>query len=256
MREQSRDRKRLRALRDFSEAMLASVRQGIGANKRDFLIFVLLSLVYQFISNASLALLFLAVGVSLPVLKVYCVASVIFTVLVIPISINGLGLREGLFVSFARFLHISPEAGVSVSLLIAFVNLLNASAGGIVYLRKRTLMRSSESDSAPNHWEQFLAFNWLIDRAADFFYEFKFGIRSAGVITTEKLGLGSAESEPYQPVRYRDFYTFLETASVVPKGKCVYGLWRRNGPSRLFSRPPAFPQSDRGRDLIRPTAES
>ncbi len=69
----------------------------------------------------------------------------------IPISINGLGLREQLHVALLAPLGIPKEIAVAISLLL-FAHLLVASlAGGLLWLRMRPLAAAGGPELSPAH---------------------------------------------------------------------------------------------------------
>jgi uncharacterized membrane protein YbhN (UPF0104 family) len=52
----------------------------------------------------------------------------------IPISLNGLGLREYAFVSLFGGIGVAPATGLALSLLTLLMIVLSAVPGGIVYV--------------------------------------------------------------------------------------------------------------------------
>jgi uncharacterized membrane protein YbhN (UPF0104 family) len=53
----------------------------------------------------------------------------------VPISLAGLGVREGIFIYLFTRIGVSQEAALSLSLLFFFVTLLVSVLGGIEYVR-------------------------------------------------------------------------------------------------------------------------
>lgn len=58
---------------------------------------------------------------------------VITVVIKLPISLYGIGLREGMFVIFFGQVGLSPEKAVSISLLVFTVGVLSSLVGGFLY---------------------------------------------------------------------------------------------------------------------------
>jgi uncharacterized protein (TIRG00374 family) len=56
---------------------------------------------------------------------------------IIPITINGLGLREGTSIEIFKFYGISPQAAVSFSLIDFAFNLILGLIGGIIYVSRK-----------------------------------------------------------------------------------------------------------------------
>lgn len=107
-------------------------------HRRTFVVkFVLTTFIYQLLSNASVTILFEAFDVHASPWLVFCITSVIFPILLIPISINGFGLREGLFVMYASLLKTTPEIAISVSLLLGVFNIVLGGLGGVALLIQR-----------------------------------------------------------------------------------------------------------------------
>lgn len=94
-----------------------------------------LSLIFQvsWIYTAYLAAL--AIGLSLPFWSFLVFVPAIDVLTLVPISLNGLGLREGGFVFFyVTFLKITPEEAASLALLVFLLRLVVSTVGGLVYL--------------------------------------------------------------------------------------------------------------------------
>jgi len=63
----------------------------------------------------------------------------------IPISFNGIGLREGAYLFMLQKIGVSPEKSVAFGLLWFMVVVLNSLMGGVVFiLRKRKLNVAKE----------------------------------------------------------------------------------------------------------------
>ncbi len=56
---------------------------------------------------------------------------------IIPVTINGLGLREGTSIEIFKFYGISPQAAVSFSLIDFAFNLILGLIGGIIYVSRK-----------------------------------------------------------------------------------------------------------------------
>ncbi len=125
--------RRLAPLAELYRQILASFAE----NRASVIKFFLITFLYQFLTNISVTLLFEAFNVHASPWIVYGVVSVIFPVLLIPISINGFGLREGLFAMYASLFNATPEAAISVSLMLGVSNLIMAAIGGIAFLNEK-----------------------------------------------------------------------------------------------------------------------
>lgn len=104
------------------------------ANRKEIIVKALiLSLVAQFISFFSIFILSKGLSAYIPFGKIILVLPVIFVLCMIPITMNGLGLREWAFVLFFSA-DIGDAAALSLSLLYLAMFLLTSLIGGIIYL--------------------------------------------------------------------------------------------------------------------------
>jgi uncharacterized protein (TIRG00374 family) len=62
---------------------------------------------------------------------------IVLVIQIIPITINGLGLREGSYIEIFKFYGISARAAVSFSLVDVAFNLVLGLVGGIIYVARR-----------------------------------------------------------------------------------------------------------------------
>jgi hypothetical protein len=61
-----------------------------------------------------------------------------FLVQMLPISVNGLGVREGTFVGYLAQIGVSKESAVALSLIGAVLVMVFSMAGAAAYLTRRT----------------------------------------------------------------------------------------------------------------------
>ncbi|MDO9578404.1 MAG: lysylphosphatidylglycerol synthase transmembrane domain-containing protein [Candidatus Cloacimonadales bacterium] len=91
-------------------------------------------------------LLFKIVGIEIPISYHLAIVPVIQIISLIPLTLSGLGIREGAFVYFYGFLGVKPEIAFAVSLLnFLILNGIPAVIGGIIsittQLQKRGISR-------------------------------------------------------------------------------------------------------------------
>ncbi|MBM3134178.1 MAG: UPF0104 family protein, partial [Chloroflexi bacterium] len=67
-------------------------------------------------------------------------------VLVVPISVNGIGLKEVAFVFFFGLVGVERGAALSISLLFHLIIVLASLPGGLLWLRRRSLAPEAGSD--------------------------------------------------------------------------------------------------------------
>ncbi len=92
-----------------------------------------------------------AVGVDLSPRPYYVLGPLLFLVLLVPFTVNGLAVRESFFVSFLGRLGVSPEAALATGFLFFLVNVALALPGAIILgwesLRGHSSWLTSKSSS-------------------------------------------------------------------------------------------------------------
>lgn len=76
-----------------------------------------------------------SIGIEIGFWTLAAIASVVNVLIAIPVSISGLGVREGLFAVFLSLLSIPHEQAVAFSLLGFALSLVWSLIGGLIYLR-------------------------------------------------------------------------------------------------------------------------
>lgn len=98
-------------------------------------------LLYSFIFQGLLVLsnyyAFMALGLSLPLIKHFLYIPVIMAVSMLPVSINGLGVREGMYVLLYGFAGVEPAAAISCSLLFFMLVTITSMFGGVIIILRR-----------------------------------------------------------------------------------------------------------------------
>lgn len=77
------------------------------------------------------------IGISLPLITYFGIIPVVFLASALPVSLGGLGVREGTLVGLLVALGIDTQLAISLSLLYLFVYLLSSLPGGLVLLLSR-----------------------------------------------------------------------------------------------------------------------
>jgi uncharacterized membrane protein YbhN (UPF0104 family) len=97
----------------------------------------LLSLGVQVLSILMVYLISRGIGHQLPFAALFVFVPIIITAMMVPLSISGLGIREGAFVLLFGLIGIPAEASTTISFLW-FLSIAAASLAGLVeYLRRR-----------------------------------------------------------------------------------------------------------------------
>ncbi len=127
---------RLRPLVDKAQAFRQTIIN-YRYQKRAFTLAMLWALGLQLNVIVYYFLIGQALGLSVPFVDYFMVIPVVHFIQLIPITINGLGLREGAYIEIFAFYSIPPQASFSFSMIdVAFVFILGI-IGGIIYILRR-----------------------------------------------------------------------------------------------------------------------
>jgi uncharacterized protein (TIRG00374 family) len=92
---------------------------------------LLLALVFQFLNTLTCAILAGGLGIVLPFADWCWVLGMVSIAVFAPITIGGIGLREGVFVSLLGFIGAPPAQALALSFTIFYLTLGVAAVGGI-----------------------------------------------------------------------------------------------------------------------------
>jgi hypothetical protein len=104
--------------------------------RREYLLLLniaLLSLLFQVILIFVYYFLSLSLHVSLPVGYFFLLVPMVAAAAMIPFSLNGLGIREGVSVLLFSQAGITSAQALTISLVMLFVGLLTGLIGGLIY---------------------------------------------------------------------------------------------------------------------------
>ncbi len=102
---------------------------------------LLLSIFVQLSGFSAVYILALGLGEHVPFLSLFIYLPLIILVSMIPVSISGLGVREGAFVLFFGFIGVRPEAAAAISLSW----FMSSSAGSLVGLIEYVKYKKEEN---------------------------------------------------------------------------------------------------------------
>lgn len=94
----------------------------------------ILSFVFQFISIFANALVSESLSLGIPIAYFFTLVPLVALFAMIPISFNGVGLREFVAVFLYGALHIQDSKAISLSLMIFFLLIVNSLVGGLFFL--------------------------------------------------------------------------------------------------------------------------
>lgn len=117
--------KRFRGVSEFYEYFSA-----LKTRKGAIVKAVLISFFIQFLSFSMVVILAAGMGEKIPLLLLFVFLPIIVTITTIPVSISGLGVREGAFVLLLGLIGVKPEIATSLSLAY-FLSLFLGSLPGL-----------------------------------------------------------------------------------------------------------------------------
>ncbi len=106
---------------------------GMYVNKKQLILEAsVFHLVYQTINLIRFYLVFIALGIELSPFTIMWISMIVLLILVLPISIGGLGMRETGFAWFLTLYGIEPEKGILLGGMISIQMLLNVGIGAVL----------------------------------------------------------------------------------------------------------------------------
>ena len=118
------------------EAKMELVAQGLNSlrsNKWSIGIALLASLVIQFFASVIVWIAALSIAIDAPFIVFLIFVPLINLSVMVPLTINGIGLRESLFYLLFSQIGVPVEMAVSLSLVNFLIYVLTAIPGGIIY---------------------------------------------------------------------------------------------------------------------------
>jgi len=121
---------------DLLERALDSCRQ-FGKQKNFLFKTVCISLALNVVWVLQVMVLGNGLNVSIPTLALFAIVPIILCISSLPITPNGLGVRENLFVLMLAALRVPRTAALSISLLVSAEGLFWSMLGGMIYMGLR-----------------------------------------------------------------------------------------------------------------------
>lgn len=94
---------------------------------------LILSFIFQFINILTVVLLGMSIKINAPLLSYFFIVPIVDLLSILPISISGLGIREGGYVLMFKSLGVEASKGLACGLLVLTITLISGILGGIVY---------------------------------------------------------------------------------------------------------------------------
>lgn len=125
-------RMKLARIADQVEKVYRSIREMRGDTRTLWIAFVV-SLLLQVNVVVFHYLISLSLDLDVPLIYYFIIVPVALTVLIIPFSINGIGLREGIFVFLLAGLGVPSSDAIALSLLSFILLLTQSLIGGVIF---------------------------------------------------------------------------------------------------------------------------
>ena len=126
----------------FSLAIFAIFKNKIIKNKiylinnKKFFVLICFSVIAQFGDILIVSVLSDYFNIPITILQLMIIMPLIYIASILPISIGGLGVREGAMATLFALFGFEPSISVVISLLLYFTKVCMAIVGGIIYIRK------------------------------------------------------------------------------------------------------------------------
>jgi uncharacterized membrane protein YbhN (UPF0104 family) len=94
----------------------------------------LLSIVFQAADILVIFLLARMIGLTVPLVVFFAIVPFVFLISILPISLGGLGVREGLLTYLLAQFGVNTSDGITLSFLVYLSRFIPAIPGGIVQI--------------------------------------------------------------------------------------------------------------------------
>jgi len=123
-------------LSKFAQKMerVSTVLHIIGEKKWTLLVSLLISFINQFFAISSVWVTAIALRLEIPFSYFLIFVPVITLISMIPVSLNGMGLREYAFMSLFTAIGVSSESCFALGLLSSLMIVLTSLPGGVIYI--------------------------------------------------------------------------------------------------------------------------
>lgn len=95
---------------------------------------IAISLLIQFLYITFVWLISEGLGLNIPFHYFFTIVPIVNTITMIPVSLNGIGLREYAFLSLLGAMNIVPASCIALGLVMSFMITVSSFPGGIVYI--------------------------------------------------------------------------------------------------------------------------
>jgi uncharacterized protein (TIRG00374 family) len=123
---------------------LSAYRRSYGALAQSFLISILVLTMGSVVNY----LIALSLGGGISLLHIFLFTPLITFVLLIPISIGGIGLNQSAYVFFFNLVNVPEQKSLAISLIMQAIIILASLPGGVLWWRKRSVRAPEPSSEA------------------------------------------------------------------------------------------------------------
>jgi len=134
----------LAPLYDKLSSALSAYRRSYGALAQAFFISILVLSIGSVVNY----LIALALGGGISLLHIFLFTPLITFILLIPISMGGIGLNQSAYVFFFNLVGVPEEKSLAMSLIMQAIIIVASLPGGILWWRKRSLRRPESTPKA------------------------------------------------------------------------------------------------------------
>lgn len=108
-------------------------------NKKILIVSCYYSIIFIILSAFSTFFLFYALGIQVNILYIILACSIINIFGALPISLNSIGITEGLFVLLFGFYGVEKEISLAAAVIARILMIIASSSGGFIYLFKNSI---------------------------------------------------------------------------------------------------------------------
>lgn len=123
-------------LTEFTLTVLSTLHE-YRHNRPRVLIALILSIIAQYFIIISYILIGVSLDINLSIALYFIIIPIVFLATSLPISVGGLGVREGVIVSLFTLFYVDTQAAIALSFLYFVTILLISLPGGLVLLTNR-----------------------------------------------------------------------------------------------------------------------
>lgn len=109
---------------------------------------ILLSLMFQFLATISFVFALKSFNINIGFLESLWIFSLVSIVLFVPISLAGLGVREGTLIFTLAIFHIPPERAISASLAILMISIILGASGLLLEILHNSKLKKIRDSGA------------------------------------------------------------------------------------------------------------